>query len=133
MNPYLDALLLIPSGQTRSFMDLAAMAGRPGAARAAGRAIASCRTSSKLPWHRVVSSEGRARDATVHTVQLRRLRREDGRPRARETIAEWAKRTKTQFIGYYPARQFAPCGDERTLRWNSEQVEAFASEASANR
>ena len=131
MNPYLDALLKIPSGQTRSFMELAAMAGRPGAARAAGRALASCRTSSKLAVHRVVSSDGRARDTAVHTVQLRRLRREGARPRARETIADWAKRTKTRFIGYYPARHFAPRGDDRTIGWNPEQVEAFASEATA--
>jgi len=131
MNPYLDALLQIPSGQTRSFMELAAMAGRPGAARAAGRAIASCRTSSKLPWHRVVSSDGRARDATAHAAQLRRLRHEGARPGARETIAAWAKRTKTRFIGYYPARHFVPSDDDRARLWSSEQVEAFASEVSA--
>lgn len=128
MNPYLDALLQIPPGQTRSFMDLAAMAGRPGAARAAGRAVASCRTSSKLPWHRVVSSDGRASAATV---QLRRLRREGARPRASETIAGWAKRTRTRFIGYYPTRHFVPRGHARALRWRPEQVEAFASEVSA--
>lgn len=128
MNPYLDALVQIPSGQTRSFMELAAMAGRPGAARAAGRAVATCRPSSKLPWHRVVSSDGRPRDARF---QLRHLRREGARPRARETIADWAKRTSTRFIGYYPARCFVPRGDDRALRWNPAQVEGFASEVSA--
>ena len=131
MNPYLDALHQIPPGQTRSFMELAAMAGRPGAARAAGRALASCRTSVTLPWHRVVSSDGRARDTTVHTVRLRRLRRDGARPLARETIADWAKRTKARFIGFYGTRQFVPRGDDRALRWNAEQVEAFANEASA--
>ena len=109
-------------------MELAAMAGRPGAARAAGRALASCRKSSKLPWHRVVSSDGRASSATA---QLQRLRREGARPRACETIADWAKRTRTRFIGYYPARYVVPRGDDRALRWNPEQVEAFASEVSA--
>ena len=127
MDPYLDALHQIPPGETRSFMELAAMAGRPGAARAAGRAIAACRTTSKIPWHRVVSSDGRPRDA----AQLRRLRRERARPRAHETVAEWASRTEARYIGSYRTRQFARRGDERTMRWNVEQVEAFGSESSA--
>ncbi len=50
-NRYLEALKQIPEGETRSFMDLAAMAGRPGAARAAGRAVRVCPSGSELPWH----------------------------------------------------------------------------------
>ena len=68
---------------------------------------------------------------TDKTVQLRRLRREGARPRAREAIADWAKRRKARFIGFYGTRQFAPVGNERARRWNPEQVEAFTSEASA--
>ncbi len=127
MNPYWDALRQIPRGQTRSFMELAAMAGRPGAARAAGRAVASASTSPTLPHHRVVDSQGRARDSLL----LVRLRREGARPRTRESIVDWAKRVNAPLIGDYRTRQFAPRTDARTLEWHPDQVEPFAGEAEA--
>lgn len=128
MNPYWAALREIPRGETRSFTELAAMAGRPGAARAAGRATACCPVSPTHPVHRVVNSQGRARDA----VQLGRLRREGARPLARESLAAWAKRTSRRLVGYYPSRQFVPRNDRKALTWNPEMVEAFTDEASAS-
>ncbi|MBL8982256.1 MAG: methylated-DNA--[protein]-cysteine S-methyltransferase [Gemmatimonadetes bacterium] len=52
------ALLGIPHGQTTSYDALAAQAGRPGAARAAGRANGDNRLSIIVPCHRVIGSDG---------------------------------------------------------------------------
>jgi alkylated DNA nucleotide flippase Atl1 len=57
-SPYLEALKLVPKGETRTFAELAALAGKPGAARAAGRAVAGCPTDDPRPWHRIVSADG---------------------------------------------------------------------------
>ena len=48
----------IPYGQTRSYKWLAARAGHPGAARAAGRALAKNPLPIVLPCHRVIESDG---------------------------------------------------------------------------
>ncbi|MDA8387175.1 MAG: methylated-DNA--[protein]-cysteine S-methyltransferase [Nitrospiraceae bacterium] len=52
------ALREIPYGQTRSYKWLAARAGHPGAARAAGRALAKNPLPIVLPCHRVIESDG---------------------------------------------------------------------------
>ena len=48
----------IPAGETRSYGWLAAQAGRPGAARAAGQAMARNPVPLVVPCHRVVGSDG---------------------------------------------------------------------------
>jgi AraC family transcriptional regulator of adaptative response/methylated-DNA-[protein]-cysteine methyltransferase len=53
-----QALRQIPPGETRSYGDLAAMAGHPGAARAAGRACAVNPVSLAVPCHRAVGQGG---------------------------------------------------------------------------
>jgi methylated-DNA-[protein]-cysteine S-methyltransferase len=53
-----SALLEIPAGQTRSYRELAAMAGRPAAARAAGRANATNPIPLVVPCHRVIGADG---------------------------------------------------------------------------
>lgn len=50
----------IPWGETRSYGELARMAGSPGAARAVGRAMARNPVSVILPCHRVIRSDGKA-------------------------------------------------------------------------
>jgi methylated-DNA-[protein]-cysteine S-methyltransferase len=52
------ALTRIPYGETRSYAQVAAMAGRPGAARAVGRANATNRLPIVVPCHRVIGSDG---------------------------------------------------------------------------
>ena len=52
------ACLSIPMGETRSYAWLAAEAGRPGAARAAGQAMARNRIAVVIPCHRIVASNG---------------------------------------------------------------------------
>ncbi len=48
----------IPYGETRSYAELARMAGRPGAARAAGGAMHANPVPVVVPCHRVVKSDG---------------------------------------------------------------------------
>jgi len=53
-----QACRTIPPGETRSYAWLAAAAGRPGAFRAAGQAMARNRFSLIVPCHRVIGSDG---------------------------------------------------------------------------
>jgi AraC family transcriptional regulator of adaptative response/methylated-DNA-[protein]-cysteine methyltransferase len=53
-----QALIAIPYGEHRSYGEIAAAIGRPGAARAVGRACGSNPVSLLIPCHRAVGSDG---------------------------------------------------------------------------
>ena len=53
-----DAMRRIPPGRTVSYSELAAMAGRPAAARAAAGACARNRVAVVVPCHRVIRGDG---------------------------------------------------------------------------
>jgi methylated-DNA-[protein]-cysteine S-methyltransferase len=53
-----QALTHIPFGETRSYAEVAAMVGRPKAARAVGRANATNRLPVVVPCHRVIGTDG---------------------------------------------------------------------------
>lgn len=53
-----DELRRIPRGSTRSYSEVARSLGRPGAARAVGRACASNPVALLVPCHRVVAADG---------------------------------------------------------------------------
>jgi AraC family transcriptional regulator of adaptative response/methylated-DNA-[protein]-cysteine methyltransferase len=53
------ALLRIPSGETASYGQVAAAAGKPGASRAAGAAIGANPISWLIPCHRAIAKDGR--------------------------------------------------------------------------
>jgi AraC family transcriptional regulator of adaptative response/methylated-DNA-[protein]-cysteine methyltransferase len=53
-----DALGRIPYGETRSYAELAAEIGAPGAARAVGRANGANRLAILVPCHRVIAADG---------------------------------------------------------------------------
>lgn len=55
-----DALTRIPAGQTRSYGEVAAALGQPGAARAVGNACGNNRLALIVPCHRVVREDGSA-------------------------------------------------------------------------
>ncbi len=55
-----EALRKIPAGETRTYGEVAAAIGKPGAARAVGRACATNRAAVLIPCHRVVRSDGEA-------------------------------------------------------------------------
>jgi methylated-DNA-protein-cysteine methyltransferase related protein len=48
----------VPAGRVASYGDVAAAAGRPGAARAVGRALRSLPDGSDVPWWRVINGRG---------------------------------------------------------------------------
>jgi O-6-methylguanine DNA methyltransferase len=54
----LAAVRRIPPGRVATYGDIAAIAGRPGAARAVGNIMRDCRAAD-VPCHRVVSAGGR--------------------------------------------------------------------------
>jgi len=53
-----DALRAVPRGEVVSYGELAALAGRPGAPRAAGAVCAANRFAFVVPCHRVVAAHG---------------------------------------------------------------------------
>jgi AraC family transcriptional regulator, regulatory protein of adaptative response / methylated-DNA-[protein]-cysteine methyltransferase len=54
----LDALIAIPFGETRSYAQIAASIGKPGAARAVANVCATNRVAIVIPCHRVIHSDG---------------------------------------------------------------------------
>ncbi len=54
----LRATRRIPYGETKTYGEIAAAAGKPGAARAVGQVMASNRTCIVIPCHRVVAVDG---------------------------------------------------------------------------
>ena len=54
-----DIIKKIPGGRVATYGQIAAMAGNPLAARQVVRILHSSSRKEKLPWHRVINSEGR--------------------------------------------------------------------------
>ena len=79
----------IPAGETRSYQWLAAQAGRPRAARAAGQSMARNRLWLVVPCHRVVASDGGlggyGKDASDLTLKQRLLDMEEAQASALAT------------------------------------------------
>ncbi|MEP6716428.1 MAG: methylated-DNA--[protein]-cysteine S-methyltransferase, partial [Terriglobia bacterium] len=73
-------LMKIPFGQTISYAELAARAGRPGAARAVGRANATNPIALIVPCHRVIGSNGKLTGYAYGTE-------------LKEKLLDWEKRT----------------------------------------
>ncbi len=53
-----ETVMLIPRGRVASYGQIADLAGLPGRARLAGKALAETPDEIKLPWHRVLRSSG---------------------------------------------------------------------------
>jgi methylated-DNA-[protein]-cysteine S-methyltransferase len=73
-----DALRAIPYGETVTYGELAALAGRPGAARAAGTFCAGNRFGLVVPCHRVVAAGGLGGYGSLGASYKRRLLRLEG-------------------------------------------------------
>ena len=67
----INALRSVGPGQVVSYGDLAEQAGYPGAARGVGAVLAGSRPEERLPWWRVVYSDGRL--APGHESEQTRL------------------------------------------------------------
>jgi methylated-DNA-protein-cysteine methyltransferase-like protein len=55
----IDAIKKIPRGKVATYGQIAAMAGNPRAARQVVRTLHTSSDKEKLPWHRVINSQGR--------------------------------------------------------------------------
>lgn len=74
-----DALRALPRGRVASYGQVAARAGLPGRARWVARLLSQAPASLRLPWHRVLRSDGRIAfppGSRGHDEQVRRLRAE---------------------------------------------------------
>ena len=67
----------IPPGRVATYGDVAAAAGRPGAARAVGNIMAACRTPD-IPCHRVIAAAGRLGGYGGNVALKRALLRAEG-------------------------------------------------------
>ena len=75
-----QALCAIPAGETRSYTELAAAAGRPKAMRAAGSANGANPVAVLVPCHRVIRSDGGIGGYAYGTaIKQELLRRESGK------------------------------------------------------
>lgn len=68
-----DALRTVPRGETVSYGELAALAGKPRAARAAGTFCAQNRIAILVPCHRVVAADGIGGYGSLGVAFKRRL------------------------------------------------------------
>lgn len=68
-----EALMAIPSGETRTYGELAVAIGKPGAARAVGRACGSNPVALVIPCHRAVGANGSLTGYRWGTARKRRL------------------------------------------------------------
>ncbi len=55
----IEAILKIPSGKVATYKQIAELAGKPQGSRGVSWILHSCSTTYKLPWHRVLNSQGR--------------------------------------------------------------------------
>ena len=89
------ALRAIPRGETRSYADIAAQIGAPGAARAVGGACAANPASLLIPCHRAVRGDGGLggyRWGIERKARLLALERETGRGAGRPFPAPYGAR-----------------------------------------
>ncbi|HEX7029905.1 MAG TPA: MGMT family protein [Gammaproteobacteria bacterium] len=73
------AIRAIPRGRVAAYGEVARRAGLPGRARLVGRVLRDSPSSLKLPWHRVLRSNGSLafpEGSEPHAEQRRRLARE---------------------------------------------------------
>jgi O-6-methylguanine DNA methyltransferase len=132
LDRYREAARGIPAGETRSFGELAAAVGAPGAARAVGRALGECAVEAEVPWHRVVGSDGAlARDPARARVQLERLREEGARPRAGERVSDWAQRVGAPLVGSWRTGRCRRADDAALERQDPTRLEPLRDEAAA--
>lgn len=55
----IETILKIPSGNVATYKQIAELAGKPQGSRGVSWILHSCSTTYKLPWHRVLNSQGR--------------------------------------------------------------------------
>jgi methylated-DNA-protein-cysteine methyltransferase related protein len=127
----LESIKTIPAGQTRTYSEVAFLAGYPSNASAVGKIIRGLNLPSEtsIPWHRVVGQDGRLRLKDEGEVQLRRLVDEGARPREEESIGAWMERAGKKVVGVYAMGSqkmvFTDTVEELGEKVNRKKVEGF--------
>tara|TARA_R110002167_G_scaffold273605_1_gene479810 strand:- start:729 stop:1049 length:321 start_codon:yes stop_codon:yes gene_type:complete len=82
-DPKVDAILItlanIPAGKVSSYGEVARRAGFPGLARYVAYILKNLPNDSKIPWHRVINSQGKLsfpKDGTMYCLQRSKLKEE---------------------------------------------------------
>lgn len=66
----MQQIRLIPVGKVATYKQIAELSGKPQASRGVSWILHSCSTTYKLPWHRVLNSQGRISfDKTTHNYR----------------------------------------------------------------
>lgn len=99
----LSAVRRIPPGRVATYGDVAALAGRPGAARAVGNIMRGCREPG-VPCHRVVAAAGRLGGYGGNIGLKRALLQAEGLAIRGTRIRE------------FEARRWSPAGEPRSRR-----------------
>jgi len=127
----LESIKTIPAGQTRTYSEVAFLAGYPSNASAVGKIIRGLNLPSEasIPWHRVVGQDGRLRLNDEGEVQLSRLVDEGARPREEESIGAWMERAGKKVVGVYAMGSqkmvFTDTVEELAEKVNRKKVEGF--------
>lgn len=69
----------IPSGKVSTYGDIAKRAGLPGLARYVAKVLKDLPNDSRIPWHRVINSQGKSsfpKDSSMYNLQLAKLQEE---------------------------------------------------------
>ena len=61
----------IPPGQVATYGQIAALAGIPSHSRLVGRILSHLPPGTRIPWHRVINSQGRLRSPNANAQQSR--------------------------------------------------------------
>lgn len=66
----MQQIRLIPIGKVATYKQIAELSGKPQASRGVSWILHSCSTTYKLPWHRVLNSQGKISfDKTTHNYR----------------------------------------------------------------
>lgn len=66
----MQQILMIPTGKVATYKQIAELSGKPQASRGVSWILHSCSTTYKLPWHRVLNSQGKISfDRTSHNYR----------------------------------------------------------------
>lgn len=127
-SPYVTVLSEIKKGETRTFGEVARLAGKPGGARAAGRVVSSYPADGRAAWQRAVTADGGLSiDPDRAELQLERLRKEGARPKDGESNSKWAKRVGASWVGNWRNRRATERSDPRVEDFDPRFVERFES------
>jgi methylated-DNA-protein-cysteine methyltransferase-like protein len=114
----------IPPGRTVTYGQVAAMLGRPRAARAVGGAMRRC--PAGVPWHRVLNAQGRIsrrkRAASMLTQRMLLEREGVTLRRGRVDIARYAWDPASRVRGHDPRRRRAARAGRGRLRIDDERA-----------